>query len=198
MNDLQNDQKLGRWPGEQERQPLVDALRELSSLAWRDCYGSEARDNDRQCSCETCIAKRAIEATEALLYPTVRSLTPERMANGTGFRERLFFEAWRDANKRRRHVNGGCGTLELLVQSLGPITQRDMDVATAVVQWLGTSCGGSFLDDVQKSIKRVQEEASRSRIERLESFHGRTTGFGTVETFETSGPSVDVTAEEQR
>lgn len=179
MTAIEHDQKLGKWPGEAERGPLTDALRELWQVAYRDCYDS-SRDESK-CDCDRCIAVRAIEKIQGALYPTVRSLTPERL--DWGFRERLFFEAWIAANERHRCVNGGRGTLEILCESLGPITQRDMDVASTVIQWLGTNCGQSFLHDVERKIKQVDDEARKLRTERLDQWKADVNakaGFTTV------------------
>lgn len=163
-------QQYGRWPGDQERKPIADAVRELWEIGIRDCYGSEASDHGKPCTCETCIVKKAIEALEGVLYPVVRSLRPERLEQG--FPEMMFFEAWKETNKRVRFLNYGRGTLEHLIEELGPVTQRDMDVATAVVQWLGTNVGGCFLREVQQQIERVHQEGRKLINERLGRIHG--------------------------
>ena len=182
MSEIEQDQQLGRWPGEAERAPLTEALRELWQMASRDCYDYPSKSHEDPCQCERCIAVRALEAIQGALYPVVRSLTPDRI--DSGYRERMFFEAWVAENERNRCINGGRGTLEILCKSLGPITQRDMDVATAVVQWLGTSCGGAFLFDVQRKIDAVNREASRMRMQRLDQWRANADtagGFTNVE-----------------
>lgn len=161
---LEDHQQLGKWPGEQERKPITDAMRELWEIASRDCY--EAPAYIENCNCERCVASRAVRVMQAALYPKVRSLTPERLKSG--YAELLFFEAWKAANERVRGINGGRGTLEILLEELGPITQRDMDVASTVIQWLGTNCGGAFLRDVERQIERIRDEGSKIRNERMQ------------------------------
>ncbi len=130
------------------------AMDVLSELTGRSCF-CEDEDN----LCEHCIATEAVKRIERLAYPVVRSSVSERRLSGS---ERVFFDQWVHVNKRVPILNSGCGTLELLMsddpnEHRAPITQRDMDVATAVVQWLGTNCGDGFLRDCETEIKRRQD-----------------------------------------
>jgi hypothetical protein len=169
-----SNQQFGRWPGEQERQPITDAINELASIANQDCW--DAPNYKEDCTCDRCVCVRAVEAMRSVLYPVVRSLSPERIESG--FPERLFFEAWKETNVRRRGFNGGRGTLEILCKDLGPVTQRDMDVATAVMQWLGTSCGTGFLHEVQRQIERVREEGRKHCRDAMKRVRGESDAIG--------------------
>lgn len=160
-----NSQRIGTWPGDAERGPLAEAAKELWEVAYQDCiYAPNVPD---KCDCTSCVGKRALAAIEGLLYPQVRSLYPERF--NTGFRERLYVEAWAKDNERKPWLNSGRGILELLVKPLGPITQRDMDVATAVIQWLGTNVGMGFLKGVELQINRVEQQLRSHRDEGMNS-----------------------------
>lgn len=157
------DQQIGRWPGDQERQDLAFAMSELFEMAYPDCYGSDNLDQGKKCDCSTCVAKRARTAIRKVLYPEVRSLAPKRLQFGV--REKVFFEVWKRENQRSLGVNYGRGILEILIEELGPVVQRDMDVATAVIQWLGTNCGQAFLHTIENETKRIREEAKKSQAE---------------------------------
>lgn len=144
---------------------LVEAINEMADIADRDCYGSD-RDAD-PCDCDTCAAKRAIAKLNKIRLPVVRSLQEYRCSHA----ERVYFDAWVDQNTRKPGLNGGYGTLELILrgerdESLpkwgshmpAHVSQRDMDVATTVVQWLGTNCGRCFIDQCEREWEKRREE----------------------------------------
>jgi hypothetical protein len=144
---------------------LQAVINELSEIADRDCYHSPSLKSD--CDCETCVAKRAIAKIERIQVPVVRSLHPKRL----NYAEAVYFEQWVKQNTRMRGVNGGYGTLELILSTqvhgqsnhrIIPafVSQRDMDVATAVVQWLGTNCGQGFIHEAERETKKRQGERS--------------------------------------
>jgi len=62
--------------------------------------------------------------------------------------ERIYAEKW-----KQRQLIGN--TLAYLLNN---ITQRDATVAATIIQWLGSFCGQSFLDEVQEEIKISKEE----------------------------------------
>ena len=62
--------------------------------------------------------------------------------------ERIYAEKW-----KQRQLIGN--TLAYLLNN---ITQRDATVAATIIQWLGSSGGQSFLDEVQEEIKISKEE----------------------------------------
>lgn len=133
-----------------------EAIGILSELTQRDCFCDDLPENSK---CETCIAREASAKIERLAYPVVRSVVSEDRLNGP---ERVFYERWIHENRRVIGLNGGCGALELIMSDdpnnhRAQISQRDMDVATAVVQWLGTNCGRSFIWECEAEIKRRNE-----------------------------------------
>lgn len=145
---------------------LDSTMADLDPLLVRGCCCFD--DNE----CEHCIATRIAMKIERVLYPVVRSLHEHRNHGP----ERVFFEKWLQENKRVRGLNHGWGLLELilstetrggLVGGLEPvpatITQRDMDVATAVIQWLGTNCGCSFLRSCEREIDEQRMERQKSQ-----------------------------------
>jgi hypothetical protein len=139
---------------------LKAVIHELGDIADRDCYGSHREDTE-PCDCERCSAYRAIEILNRIRLPVVRSLRPDRLC----YAEKVFFDAWVKQNTRMGGINGGYGTLELILvpkDDARPayVSQRDMDVATTVVQWMGTNCGQSFLNTCDREWKnrRVERE----------------------------------------
>lgn len=89
--------------------------------------------------------------------------------------ERVFAQEWEIENERMTAVNFGLTALELILNSgPGPTqqalghnyraeidlpTQRDATVAASIIQWLGTNCGKSFLDRVERRIKQENKLA---------------------------------------
>ena len=58
--------------------------------------------------------------------------------------EKAYAEQWEKDNKE-------CRTLEYLLLANHPngeVTDRDREVAATVIQWLGSPCGQSFVEDV--------------------------------------------------
>lgn len=75
----------------------------------------------------------------------------------SGMRERVFAEAWEKENSPPSFLNGGAGASQWLMHgdgvtpyANGELTQEEATVAATVVQWLGTSCGFSFLEETLK------------------------------------------------
>lgn len=74
--------------------------------------------------------------------------------------ERVYLRHWMKENRGRPSVNGGFGTLELILSNnpnSGPagITQRDATVAATVITWLGTSCGRGFVHECERKIRSM-------------------------------------------
>lgn len=135
---------------------LEKALATLWDVAERDCY---CEDGDNSYKCDYCVAQEARELIEKAIYPVVRTLNPERLS----FAEKVYFEKWLDENTRKRGINGGCGLLELILGRDGrrdTITQRDMDVATTLFQWLGTACGRATVHECEQEAARRDEVRS--------------------------------------
>ena len=116
-------------------------------------------------NCTTCDARRAMEHIVRVLDPISESCSPNRMTN---LEERIYVEEWREICKRRTGIDGGYGTLELLLVKkyrkniisgrhdpiVEHVTQRDYEVATSVIQWLGTNCGASFINQCEQRVSK--------------------------------------------
>lgn len=159
---------------------LINVINEIAEIADNDCYGDYRSDSDpkKECDCHSCCAKRAVHALNRIRLPVVRSLHPNRLQGDSG--ERVYFEHWLKENTRVPGLNGGWGLLELVVSTEkregwsltrppAYISQRDMDVATAVVQWLGTNCGQCFIAECERLIKQGQK--LRAHFERVTHVH---------------------------
>lgn len=135
-------------------------------------------DVDIECHCET---DMPCDLDEPLCYPMqiqslrrsllalfdyeIRSVCPNRLSN---FREHVYVDEFRKLNSRDS-ASYGMRFLEMLfgvtrkewrfLPNTIPqtITQRDADVATGIIQWLGTNCGMAFLDTCQRKIEASRE-----------------------------------------
>ena len=144
-------------------QAAHDAILHLSDRDC-DCDWQDGVPTDDTTSCDVCQARRAQRALDQVLDPEWKSCSPERMTN---LEERVYVEEWRKENVRHPGINGGYGTLELLLVKqyrkdliarhrpvVLHVTQRDMEVAASIVQWLGTNCGLGFLQRCEERIKK--------------------------------------------
>jgi hypothetical protein len=84
--------------------------------------------------------------------------------------ERFFVAQWARENRRRPGLNGGLGLLEVLLSQQEDaegrpymISQRDADVASHVIQWLGTNIGQCFLYQVERNIERANQRLAAAR-----------------------------------
>lgn len=87
--------------------------------------------------------------------------------------EKVFVDKWKKENARISGINGGYGALELLLnknkthkyffleREVTDISQRDVEVATTVIQWLGTNCGKCFLHECEQEIAHQKELAAK-------------------------------------
>lgn len=136
-------------------QQLEEALSHLRPLASQDCYG----DNETEpCNCPVCEVRKAMAAVEQVRQPVIRSLRPQRL----NYAELVYFEAWVAINKQ---CTSRTGLLETLMRQIGTtsavaeyVSQRDMDVASTVVQWLGTNCGRAFVEQCEREWAARREE----------------------------------------
>ena len=86
--------------------------------------------------------------------------------------EKIFADVWEETNVRRLGTNNGYTALELILNKFNsnihfaypnpnpednfiPPTQRDADVASTVIQWLGTKCGACLLFEAENRIFRT-------------------------------------------
>lgn len=86
-------------------------------------------------------------------------------------REKAFYEQWLKENEPLAHINHGHGLLQdlfieidkdypFLKKWITEITNRDRMIAATVIQWLGSNCGMSFLDEALRKVnyRIVQDE----------------------------------------
>lgn len=136
-------------------------LREVETLLGYPA-GMDHLCDDENCTIENPVCsemhtKAAMRAIRNILDPPMKSLHPTRTAFSDS--ERVFLEEWQKENDRTY-------TTPLLNMLLRPekdkdgppvrITQRDAEVATTIIQWLGTNCGGCFVDVCLKRIKELK------------------------------------------
>lgn len=150
----------------------LDALNLLHSLADSDCY----HEGDSPCTpenpqCDTCHARAAYDILQQMLTPCPPPLHASRLTNAA---ERIYWQQWLKLNERQRGLNGGFTTLEHILdpnvekkaRSISyrpappPVSTRDAEVAGAIFQWLGTSCGHSFVRECERLIDKEKAERS--------------------------------------
>ena len=153
----------------EDRQLLEEAMGLLEYPAGMDhwCDDDEcAIDNPR---CSDMHMRAALEKLETLADPKMKTIHPSRLTN---LAERIFFEEWCKENVRQSHLNHGFTTLEHILDpsieshrnsdSRRPLpprpSQRDADVATTLIQWLGTNCGRGFIERCERRIERESAE----------------------------------------
>lgn len=150
---------------DKERQLVEEALASLQQV-----------DDDRwhcddDCTidtpvCHTMHNRAAAKKLRALIEPEMRSLQPDRLTNPA---ERIYHDRWVKYNERHSGVNSGNRALELILcpTDAHPSrpTQRDAEVATSVIQWLGTNCGNGFMRMCEEQITR--ELAERRELDYL-------------------------------
>jgi hypothetical protein len=133
--------------------------------------------DSKECSIDTpcCSAmynRAAARSLRAIIDPEMTSLHPNRLTNPA---ERVYFDRWKRENERHSAVNGSHTALELILcppeKQATDFTgrcdaprpsQRDAEVATAIIQWLGTNCGHAFVLECEKQIG--EERAERSEM----------------------------------
>ncbi len=149
-----------------EKALVEDAMRLIRRHATNDHYCDD--DNctvDTPC-CTEMEARAALVRLEETLDPAVRTLHASRL---TGPAERIYFNEWKRENERANHINSGFTALEWILCPSEQSTpdrpsQRDAEVATTVIQWLGTNCGKCFVDRCERKI--IEERALRSELDR--------------------------------
>jgi len=92
--------------------------------------------------------------------PLYKNLHPDRLDR---IPERIYAEQWKDQNKRRAGVNDGFTYLEWILcpskqRIPAPVSERDAQVAAAVVQWLGTCCGLGFMQSCEIRIGKERKK----------------------------------------
>ncbi|MCK5021138.1 MAG: hypothetical protein KAS32_29275 [Candidatus Peribacteraceae bacterium] len=102
-----------------------------------------------------------------VIKPEDISIRPDRLDMMT---ELVYLEEWLKLNNPDRAVNYGIPTLNFILTPVSKQamtmfheptvtpSKRDMEVAAAVIQWLGTNCGMSF---IQSAERRIEEERQK-------------------------------------
>lgn len=150
----------------------AQALQWMAEIAERKadegCY-MPTPCNPEQPDCRPCRARHALQKLERLIEFECRTRHPERLISEA---ERIYFDEWMKANQRHPAINHGTRLLENVLnpdlsKPAPPVPQHDAEIATTLIQWLGTSCGRSFIDQCEERIRK--EKASRySRLRALE------------------------------
>lgn len=154
---------------EQEKKLIEQALSNLSQADTDHWCDSSECNIDTPC-CSAMHNRAAARKLRAVIDPEMRSLHPNRLTHAP---ERIYFERWQNENERHSAVNGNHTALELILcppelqpkdfASYGLVprpSQRDADVATAIIQWLGTNCGHAFVLDCEARIEKERAERS--------------------------------------
>lgn len=182
---------VGRLAQDEPRQmsleKLLEGIAHLERISDRDdecdCFDDRSQCTDERPHCDLRRARAALRAINNAFEFTIRSTWPERLTN---YPEWVFLERFKEENKRDRCINHGHRMLELLlghperrrsavggmVSDTVPeiVTQRDADVASTVIQWLGTSCGIGFLSECERQIAQArwsESETTRARYKYL-------------------------------
>lgn len=168
--------------------PLDAGSRQAIDMAiWairRNIENDDSCDDD-ECTeenpkCQDMEMRVALKNLESVLNPDYRSLNPDRLGNPA---EDVFVRRWQKENERVSSVNHGYASLELILTPtrirresprgwhdspyyVPPVSQRDAEVATTVIQWLGTSCGLSFMLECEREIKEAKAERRDMEHER--------------------------------
>jgi hypothetical protein len=142
---------------------MEDAIEQLDTDGC-DCNMETCTDANPQCGGRK--QMMAARRLRELLEPTYTGLHPERIRTGPA--ERAYVERWQRENIRQRGVNSGMTLLEGILKPGGQQwvdrpSQRDADVATTVIQWLGTNVGRAFVDEVERDIS--QNQALRRKLD---------------------------------
>jgi hypothetical protein len=127
--------------------------------------GEEGCTLEKPC-CDTMKARRARRELDRLISPPLESLQQSRLRNPA---ERIYHEVWQRLNVRSPGLNKGYTLLEWILCPEGQrypsaVSHRDAQVATSVIQYLGTNGGRGLIEQAERQIER--ERAERSTLER--------------------------------
>lgn len=140
---------------ERQRNELAEIERMLLYVTDDSHYCEEKGCTLETPMCRGRTAEAAVKRLTAVLEPRLIGRHPQRLMGA----ERIYVEEWRKENERLGHVNSGYTLLEWILcpsdQKPSRISQHDAEIATTVIQWLGTNCGLCF---VQKCERRAESE----------------------------------------
>lgn len=159
---------------------LHESLERVAALLrWQagdcDCYEDEGTKTTHKCF--ACTLRERAQEVEACLEVEHVSIHPDRQGSPA---ERIYAEMWQKQQERSPGLNDGFGLLELILSPLRqdnhsgflghrpyrmvpPVSQRDAQVAATVIQWLGTSCGGSFIRQAERAIEQARQRQTEFR-----------------------------------
>lgn len=156
--------------GTEGSEPPPNSLSALSDVAHLLKYASEGAEcycEDEECCVETPKCRdmhlqAALFRLERVMEPPHESLHPNRLGHDP---ERIYAEQWKKENERRPRINHGFTLIEWILCPSGQrypnrVTHREAQVATSVVQWLGTSCGLGFMRICEKLVDQTRQERS--------------------------------------
>lgn len=154
---------------DREREMLDEVVGLLSYPASMDHWCDDEDCSIDNPKCGDMHVRAALAKIEAIADPEMKTLHPSRMTN---LAERVYVEEWIKLNERKPAINYGFTTLEHILDPSVEIlrgkrqecwpspprpSQRDAEVATTLIQWLGTNCGKGFVDRCER---RINEESA--------------------------------------
>jgi hypothetical protein len=77
---------------------------------------------------------------------------PHRLDDPINIREKMFYEEWR---KIASNTLAYLLSDEINVPDYENLSQRDLEVAATLIQWLGSNCGQAFLRETQAKADKV-------------------------------------------
>lgn len=146
-------------------QDLVKRLENIESLlqypAGMDHYCEEADCDIDNPKCTEMHVKAALYHLREVLDPPMIGISPDRTSWSDA--ERIIVEEWEKENERSPGRNYGARLIEILLcpqpksgaiddYRAKRISKRDAEVATTIIQWLGTNVGSCFLNTCEKRI----------------------------------------------
>lgn len=143
---------------------IIEAHDWMNGLAERSCDCDwNGEDSQLHNPCDSCQARRALDALAKVIDPKPITLHPGRL---TGEAERIYYELWEKENERKRWLNSGFTLIEHLLCPEGQkrptvVSQHDMTIATTVIQWLGTTCGKCFINEAEREIEKRRAERTK-------------------------------------
>lgn len=147
-----------------EQRRKMEQARDLmfwaSSLSPDDgCYCEDSNCTPANPQCGTRAEAVARELLREALEPRLIGRHPGRMTGA----ERIFVEVLREQNRRSQGINHGYTLLEHVLNpdlTLSPprVSQHDAEIATTIVQFLGTNGGRCLIHDAERRIKAEDAE----------------------------------------
>ena len=129
---------------------LIQILQDFGTR-YEECYGEE---EDVQCLCDACNGNRVRESLKNLIQPkylpTRRYIKRLEYNEGDNLENR-YVKCWQEINNNKPWSKNQLDYI--LHEGKEVSTIREIEIATSVIQWLGTNCGQSFFRDLAKISK---------------------------------------------